>query len=242
LGFGGALHEAIYQFLIGLVYRFRVDPIKAFDRYYYMRLDSNTEFPKKHTLESARDMGHRMIKAFMDNWHAQGLEVLFHEGKPMLEIYHRMDLGNDVVLVGKTDLIAYSNQHGITPIDFKSAAAFTEPWFANVAPQLSVYTLLFENFLKRGVDSVGFLEQKKNKTRGNEPHLTIVPRHADAQLEHIKEQIFWMAEDIRRERFPARVRMAWNSPCSSCSFREACHDGDYSLLREKKSRTFSKAA
>lgn len=234
LGFGGAIHEACYTFLLGKVYGVKADPIRAFDKVFDQRLGRNTVWPDKQDRKSVQAMGRRMIREFVAKWEKSNFQVVMHHGKPLLEAYNRLSLDHDVVLVGKADVIAWSPDHGTFPLDFKTAAQFTQEWFARVAPQLSAYVLLFESLLGRRMDSVGFFEMKKNKVKSTEPHLSIVPRHSEAQLDHVKEQIYWMAEDIRRGRFPARVRMAWNSPCSQCDFQAACHDGNFSALRKKK--------
>jgi hypothetical protein len=234
--FGRIIHEAINLYLLGVFYGFKTNPDRAFRRAFDNHLKSaNVNWGKKYNPREAHRMGRRMLGEFIDEWKAGQFEVVARHGRPMLEVKHQRHLGRGVILTGFVDCIAWSPKYGLVIFDFKTAATFSQPWFASVAPQLSVYILLFEDYLQRRVDRVGFFEMKKNKLKRTPAHINVVPRHSQAQLDHTVEQIHWMVDDIRRGRFPARVRMAWNSPCTNCDFQAVCHQGHESAYRKKRS-------
>lgn len=244
LVFGSILHEAINLYLLGQFYGFKTNPDEAFRRAFDKRMKGGkVTWSTKFSPRDVHRMGRRMIGEFIETWRSEGLQVVAHKGSPLLEAKHKIHLGRSIILTGFVDCIAWSPKHGLVIIDFKTAASWSEPWFAKVSPQLSAYILLFEDLLGRKVDKVGFFEMKKNKLKRTPAHLNVVPRHAQGQLDHTVEQIHWMADDIRRRRFPARVRMAWNSPCTGCDFQAICHEGQESAYRKKRSMAeFLKAA
>lgn len=235
-GFGTALHEAFAYYLQGQVAKFDVDIEAAWDRIYDREVPIGTLFPQKFCWDSAHLMGLRMVRELIERWEAEGLQVLVHEGVPMIEVSHRYKISSQVGLSGRWDVIAWSEKYGITVIDVKSAQTYSDNWFASVSPQLGCYILLAEDYLQKPVNRVGFLEAKKNKLKSVEANFAHAPRHSDASLEQLASQMEWIADDMIADRFPAHPRMAFNSPCRMCDFQSACHEGNYDSLEKKTVR------
>lgn len=244
LAFGVALHEAIYQFLLGLIWNIQTDPVEVFRRVLKRKASHQSKWPNGWDLDVANVVGQHLVVQFMEWWKQERFEVLFQNGKPMLEVGHKVYLKNNIVLLGKADAIVWSPEHGIVVLDFKTARSPAPEWFASVAQQLTVYQILFDDYLRRRVNALGFVEMKKVKTESkmSPPACNIARRHTDSQVTHCLEQIQWMAEDVRRGRFPAQIGMAFNSPCNMCDYRELCQEGKKVGLTKKRSRALPESA
>lgn len=193
--------------------------------------------------DDLRETGLRLAELFPSQWQATGLAPLVDEQGPIVERRFRVEIEPGLVLTGQPDVVAMDEEGGVIPLDVKTSAQPYEEEFLIASEQLTDYQILVEGngeqlgLAEDGIDSVGFFEGIKRKvpktSRGKGPEFLqplIGPKRSAERVAERKQKLIWMAEDMRRGRYPKRPRMAYNSPCGLCEFRNYCLKGDKSGL------------
>lgn len=238
LAFGGAIDEACDAHIRGLVYGQAVDPVEVFDAKWDEAVRRNMTFNANHDENSLRAMGRVMMQRFPAAWEATGFTVVIDpQGEPVMQRDLEIELPNRVVLRTKLDVLVNTPHGTIANIDLKTAAQRYPEYLTPLSEQLTAYQIAVDAHAASlgisQVEELGFIEMIKRavpKTKkGEGPTVeppVLVPRRSDAVIAEYLQKVQWVAEDIRRGRFPRRPRMGFNTPCGMCFLREHCASGD----------------
>lgn len=214
------------------------DPVAEFRRCWNDVVRTKTlVFAASQSLEKFARTGSDLMQAFPGAWDQSGYEVAFNaKGDLMLDVKLSHYLGRqgeiDLYLDGELDLLVYTDESDLAVLDVKSAASAHTPLYAMRSDQLTCYQILVEsNGPMLGLPplaKLGFLDfVKRTASSRIEKPLLVPPRSAPELLE-FRQKCFWLAEDIKRGRFPRTSRMQFNTPCEMCEFAQHCvhNDGD----------------
>lgn len=252
LGFGDAIAKAMEAMLKGEAAGYRVNPLPVFLWKWKQFCDSNAvDYKAGMSSKALTEIGVRLLDLFDAKWKASGFSVaLDSEGEPLLERKLQANLGDGVVLSGKLDLGVLTRASEFMVLDGKTPANASSEGFTLQADQLTAYQLLVMVHSRLlglpAVQGVGFWELIKrpvpttNRGIGPEVHdaLIVAPRTA-GQLAEFVTKAKSVAGKIRNKEFPKTPRMAWNSPCNSCTFSKACSTGDMTGLVEPAQSTLA---
>lgn len=241
LPFGTSVHDASTEFLkfqaLGQAY----DPVAAFEKDFEDRLNSTAiEIPSGRSEEDYLRMGKLLVERFPPAWEKTGLSVLIDpNGEPVIERTLRARIAPGIILSGTPDIFTINEDGDVGVPDIKTPAQVSSPIFSEASEQLTSYEILAENPTNREalgidqIDQLGFLEgikklvPKSNKGEGP----TWQPIHwSESRSDEAKQEVIRKAVDLKRNHergyFPKRPRMAYNTPCDMCDFREFCHKGN----------------
>jgi hypothetical protein len=238
LVFGTIVHEAVTKYLVSLFAGLNFDPEKHFlfkwqEAMETLEIAYNASFGP----EDLKATGERLCGDFPKAWDESGLVPLIDDEGPVLERTLKVEILPGIVLTGTPDIVAMNCEAEIVVPDFKTPASASPEEFFLISDQLTAYQILVEaSKIKFGierVDGLGYMELLKKKvpktSRGEGPKVlppAYGPRRSDQAIQAFIQKVGWIAEDINRGRFPKRPRMAYNTPCSLCSFQGMCLKGD----------------
>lgn len=236
IGFGQSTGRAVELFLRGQVAGQSVDMLEIF-RQEWRRFTSMhaVRYTKGATAQSLEDTGLRLMELFPQAWVDSGYSVLTDKfGEPFLERKLKIDVGDNVILVTKLDLMVRDSRGRTVLLDNKATACESSIEFTLMADQLTAYNLAVDTHADvLGIarpELVGYWEMlrrsiPKQKSRGEGPVILqpmVVPRRSDIQYAKFVAKCHRVADKIRAEEFGATPRMSFNSPCSSCSLAGLC--------------------
>lgn len=235
LAFGTCLDISTREYLHAIaVDSFVPDPVSRFlELWRKARAQSPLTYASTQTPQAFENMGVDLMKSFPTAWdETRFLIARDVKRQPLLNVRLQVSLGTkrgiEVILTGILDLIAYS-EIALGIVDVKSARSMPTPSFAMRADQLTMYQLMLGAHRELlGLPSVGWLafwDFLKLKSPRIEPPVCVPPRPVQDLCE-FREKMFWLAEDIARERFPKASRMQHNTPCDECDFAPACITDD----------------
>lgn len=245
LPFGTAIHAACTGFVLAEASGdTSFDPVSVFTEGWQKALESEPlEFSSMWSADDLTETGMRLVDQFPDAWKATGLAPLIDEHGPVVERRFEVRIDNGLILSGQPDVVAMDDEGGVVPLDIKTSAQAYGEEFLLASEQLTDYQILVEGNARQlglgedGVAKVGFFEGIKRKVpktgRGKGPEFLsplLASARAEEQILERKQKLVWMAEDIRRGRFPKKPRMAYNTPCGLCSYADYCLKGDKSAL------------
>lgn len=235
LGFGGALSSAIDVFSRSTVTGEFVDPVPVFEASWAdFTVNNVVKYSSKTSDEGLRETGVRLMQLFPEAWEREGLTVaLDRDGEPMIERKLVVDIGADVRLVTKLDLMAYNRDWQLTLIDEKSSARATDIRFSLMGEQLTAYQVAVTAYQEKlGLpppERLAYWEMIKRpvpKTnRGEGPSIESiqdVPARSDEDVEAFVLKVQGIARRVRDRDFPKTPRMAWNTPCLQCDYLDIC--------------------
>lgn len=241
LPFGTAVHEACTGYVLAQANNDTTyDPVKVFTNHWEHALNTQAiEFSSTWSPDDFSATGKRLAELFPDAWDNTGYAPLIDDQGPVVERRFNANIGDGIVLTGQPDIIAMDAEGSVIPLDLKTSAAPYGENFLAASEQLTDYQLLVEanreslGLGDEDVAKVAFFEGVKKKipktSRGRGPEF-LTPMVSSARSEAVKaerrQKLLWMAEDVRRGRFPKRPRMAYNSPCEMCEFASYCLNGD----------------
>jgi len=245
LPFGTAVHEACTGFILAEASGdTSFDPVQVFrDKWTEAVETQPLDFSSLWGPDDLQETGLRLADLFPAQWRATGYAPLVDEQGPIVERRFQAVIEEGLILTGQPDVVAIDQDANVVPLDIKTSAAAYEEEFLLASDQLTDYQILIEEngdqlgLGEEGVDAVGFFEGIKRKVpktaRGKGPEFLpplIGPKRSPERIAERKQKLKWMAEDMRRGRFPKRPRMAYNTPCQLCEFRFYCLKGDKSGL------------
>lgn len=245
LPFGTAIHEACTGFILAeATGASGYDPVQVFRDMWEKSLDTEAmEFSSLWGPDDLTQTGLKLVDLFPAAWKATGYAPLIDDQGPVVERRLQAKISNDIVLTGQPDVIAMDDEGGVIPLDIKTSAMAYGEEFLLASEQLTDYQFLVEEngdqlgLGEDGVAHVGFFEGIKRKVsktgRGKGPEFLsplITSARSEERKAERRQKLIWIAEDIRRGRFPKRPRMAYNSPCSLCEFSDYCLSGNDSGL------------
>lgn len=235
IGFGTSTGRAVELFLRGQVAGKSVDMQEIF-REEWRRFTSMhaVRYTKGADAKSLEDTGLRLMELFPQAWVDSGYSVLTDKfGEPFLERKLKIDIGDNVILVTKLDLMVLDADKRVVLLDNKATAAESSIEYTLMADQLTAYNLAVDTHADvLGIarpDLVGYWEMLRRavpkSNRGEGPVIRqpmVVPRRSQFQYAKFVAKCHRVADQIRAEQFGATPRMAFNSPCSSCSLAGLC--------------------
>lgn len=212
------------------------DPVSTFRALWAQEMSENIlVFTATQGPDVFERMGVDLLRELPESWDATGYEVaLDGDGNPLLDVSLSYYLGRftdiDVYLDGTIDLIVYTDESDLAVVDVKSAAASHTPLYTLRSDQLTSYQVLVQgNRPKLGLPPLarlGFWDFLKRRASARiEPPL-LVPVRSPQELLAFRDKCFWLAEDIKRRRFPKASRMQFNTPCEMCAYAQHCVYGD----------------
>jgi hypothetical protein len=245
--FGEVVHWVISVFLIRLV---RGDEMVMLFRHRWNRAaqERAIRYSSIETHESLMNTGVRLMELF-PQWYAQsGLRPLrMPNGDYAVEIRLNVELEPRVILSCQPDAFmevtkiqldscgfVMARPGDIVVIDWKSPRTASSIAFAQRSTQPTYYKIAGEaHRAALGIDrvtSVGYVELLKKKvgSRGRGPeiiHPFLYPR-SDQLVAEALERALYVAWRLRHGIYHRDSRMAWNTPCSECSYSGACLDGN----------------
>ena len=241
LPFGTQVHDACTGFVKADLLGQSFDPVKVFETGFKEVLDTQSlEFASDKSEEDFMAMGKKLAERFPEAWgQARLLPLLDSAGEPVVERRFQRRIAPGIILSGTPDIVAMHDDGDVVVPDIKSAAQASDPLFVRASEQLTSYQILLEDPVtaqKLGIDRVdrlGFLEGIKRKVpktqKGKGPTwepINWAPARSEVAKQALAEKAVAMKRDIDRDWFPKRPRMAYNTPCGLCDFRNYCHKGD----------------
>mgnify|MGYP001052242207 CR=1 FL=1 len=238
LPFGTAVHEAMTGYILSKISGKPFNPVEAFEAEWDRAIENEIlGFSSIWDEPSMRATGKLLSERFPEAWDRTGLTPVLDGDGPVVERRFQATIAPGVVLTGQPDVVAMNSDGEVIVVDVKTTASAYDPTFVLVAEQLTAYQILLEaNRESLGIESVdklGFIEAVKKKVpktnRGTGPEVKeplLAPSRDGAMTREYLSKVEDMARDIKRERFPRRPRMAFNSPCNMCDFRDYCLKGD----------------
>jgi CRISPR/Cas system-associated exonuclease Cas4 (RecB family) len=244
LPFGKACHEGIEYFLREQASAGDVnvdDVVDTFNIAWTSALEEQAmHFSAGWSPEELAETGRSLMAQFPDYWDRQQLVPVFdNHGEPMIEKHLTGKIG------GRTcqcviDLVALNADGEVVVVDWKTPAQQSPKGFEDISDQLTLnLELLSLNLSSLGLEGLaiggaGYAELLKRKvpkkgSKGAGPHI-LDPVFAAPRSPELRQDFFdrlnLVAEGIANKRFPRNPRMAYNSPCQMCDFRDYCIRGD----------------
>lgn len=238
LVFGTAVHDAIGKYVIAQASGLTFDPVAQFVLNWDEAVQSKEiTYNSTFKADDLKSTGEILCRDFPSVWLQTGLMPLIDEQGLVVERKLTYEILPNVFLTGTPDVVAMNADGEILVIDFKTPANTSPDLFFEVSDQLTAYQILVEKNPGLGapeVTRVGFMELLKKKvptsSRGTGPvvthPLTSKGRRTQEQIEAFTRKVEWIVDDMRKERYPQRPRMAYNTPCGMCCYRAYCHEGD----------------
>jgi len=245
LVFGTVMHSCIEEYLIELTKTgVESDMMATFDEKWTLARDTRAiAYSATMDGDDLKDIGLELCNQFPSYWRDTGLMVLVDDdGKPMLEMKLVVKKGA-ITLSMKLDALCMNSEGEVVVIDFKTPSAPSSLAMAIASDQLTAYQIGVESIAKKlgihKVHKLGFMELVKAKIpkkSGRGPYiapLELASTRTVKQKNEYLQKLYWMAEDIERERLPKRPRMAYNSPCKMCDMAGLCQSGsDVGLVKD----------
>jgi hypothetical protein len=237
LGFGSAIDEGASAFVVGHALGVHVDPVPIFESAYEQFCASHivaysTKFESKDDIMA---VGRLLLQRFMAKWLETGyVAVLDPDGKPLVQVELKVNLPGSVVFTAIMDVIVITPQGKVLVVDIKTPSQASDVVFHELSNQLTGYQLSVDVHKERlgidHIDGVAFMELIKRpipkSNRGAGPEVLTPMEFPVRPLEDIEDFVqsrVWIAEDIRRGRFPKRSLDAYNTPCGDmCEFTNFC--------------------
>ncbi|WP_019584441.1 PD-(D/E)XK nuclease family protein [Thioalkalivibrio sp. ALE16] len=245
---GGCLHKPITDWLEAYSLGEPVETPEALGQKFLQKwkIESKKgalEYSAKFGPSVIPAMGQRLVQQFAERWPATQLSVVINDAmEPVVEKRLQVDIGQGLILSTQPDTVVITPESKVAALDLKSAASPASEEFVAKSDQLTAQQIVLEShrdaLMVSSIDMVGFLEMIKQpipKTKqGQGPQVkppVFVPARSKREKKEYLEKVFWIAEDIDRERFPATPRMAYNSPCDLCNYHRLCKHGDTAGLQ-----------
>ncbi|TXI04130.1 MAG: PD-(D/E)XK nuclease family protein [Rhizobium sp.] len=240
LVFGSAIDKTIKEIIEGIYHGNEVDGGERFEATFADLTSREAVQYGRLKKADLQKIGSEMMKKFPIVWNRIGHQPLvLPNGKLMMDLELATTLPDGTVLKGVLDIAAVTPEAEVAIEDFKGVASRSAEVVTDMNDQLTSYQLLVEaNRKTLGIDSVdklGFMELVKNKTPVVEEPYLVAPR-SPKQLHDYQQKVMWVADDIRKGRFPKRPMNAYNTPCSMCDFVKLCSKGDKSGLHVRPKR------
>lgn len=241
LAFGTAIHNAFTGYVLAVTAGERgFNPVEVFrESWDQAQSKQSLEFSATFEAEDFTQIGIELANQVPDAWGMSGFVALIDAEGPVVERRFEIPVGHNLFLNGQPDLAVMNSECETYVIDMKSTAVVYTEDFALASDQLTDYQLLVEHptsklgLDKDGLSGLGFFEMVKRKIPktklGKGPEIKqpiIVPRRSKKRCMERVQRLNWLAQDIRQQRFPKKPRMAYNSPCNLCEFRNYCLKGD----------------
>lgn len=239
IGFGTSTGRGVELFLRGMLQGRTVDPVAIFRQEWRRFLAMHAvRYTKGATAESLEAIGCRLMEQFPDAWSESGYKVVLDaRGEPMIERKLKIDVGDNVVLVTKLDVMVETPEGKTAVVDYKATASSSSLEFTMLSDQLTSYNLATDAHAPllgiRRPELVGYWEMLRRNVpktnRGEGPVILkpmIVPRRSDTQFAQFVGKCHQLADRIRAEEFGPTPRMSFNSPCDSCSLSRLCARGE----------------
>lgn len=237
LAFGQCVDIATREYLRSLTLGTALpDPVKTFRSLWAEQTSQSIlVFTATQSPEIFERMGIDLLSDLAESWDATGYEVaLDAAGTPLLDVSLSYYLGRfmdiDVFLDGTIDVIVYTDESDLAVVDVKSAAAMHTSLYTLRSDQLTSYQVLVQgNRRKLGLPPLrrlGFWDFLKRRASARIEQPLLVPLRSPQELLAFRDKCYWLAEDIKRGRFPKASRMQFNTPCEMCAYAQHCVYGD----------------
>lgn len=185
-----------------------------------------------HTFERT---GVDLMRQLPESWDQTGYEVALNgAGAPLLDVKLSHYLGResdiDLYLDGTLDVLVYTDESDLAVLDVKSAATEHTPLYTVRSDQLTSYQVIVESNRSKlelpPLRWLGFWDFLKRRASSRVEKPLMVPLRSPEELREFRQKCFWIAEDIKRGRFPKVSRMQFNSPCEMCEYAQHCVYGE----------------
>jgi hypothetical protein len=237
LAFGKCIDVAVREYLDQLTRGNALpDPVARFTELWAeQRTQYELSFASTQTPEDFLKMGVGLMEVFPSAWEKTGYTVVTDaKGEPLLDLNLKAFLGTEMGIQlwwsGVLDLVVYTAEMETAVIDVKTGATVHSPLYTFRSEQLTGYQILLDAHRQQlgipAVDRLGFFDLLKRKSEATIEAPVVVPKRSNADLVEFRQKLFWMADDIRRQRFPKVSRMQYNTPCELCSYSGHCVRGD----------------
>jgi PD-(D/E)XK nuclease superfamily protein len=237
LAFGKSVDSVIREYLDALT---RGTPAPDTQRRFRelwaeQRDEHELSYASTQTPEDFTAIGEKAMEEFPAAWEQTGFTVVTDaSGNPLLDLRLEAFMGEELGIklwwVGILDIVVYTREMDTAVIDAKTSATVHSPLFTIRAEQLTGYQILLDAHRQQlgipQVDKLGFLDVLKRKSAPHIPPPVVVPKRSPEELAEFRQKLFWIADDIRRKRFPKVSRMQYNTPCALCDFSGHCVRGD----------------
>lgn len=235
--FGRCLDRATRDYLIAIATGASLpDPVATFQVLWQReRQTTPIVYAATQTPEVFERMGSDLLRQLPGAWDQTGFQVaLDQESRPLVDVRLSMELGSmhgvDLAYDGVIDVMVYDRDGDLGVLDVKSSQASHTELYTRRSDQLTSYQMLIDaNAEQLGLprlEKLGFWDFLKRKNSSVIEAPVLVARRSPLEISEYREKVFWMADDIRRRRFPKSSRMQFNTPCELCDFSKHCVDGD----------------
>jgi hypothetical protein len=253
LVFGSAIDEATSAYIVGHALGQAIDPEPVFVQAFTRIAESSViaYSTKFNSQEECITAGRLLLQRFVAKWLELGyIALLDPDGKPLVQVELRVSLPTNIVFTAIMDVIVMTPAGKVLIVDIKTPSQPCDEAFAELSDQLTGYQLAVETHRAvlgiDHVDGVAFFElvkrpiPKSGRGTGPEALTPIVcePRSKERLEEFVQSRV-WIAEDIRRGRFPIRAMDAYSTPCDMCDYQKVCRSNSREGLVVRPPRAHS---
>lgn len=245
LGFGTAMHAAFEASLRGQHNVSEVNPKAVFLEAWEAE---NTAYklkpPETWTLTEFETTGADIADKFQPFWKKLGwMPFEDQKGELLIEKPLSAELAPGVKVNTRIDAVALDTNAKIVLLDFKTPGQKSLDGFARVSPQLAIEQWVIQQNTEllgfEKVDTLTFVEAIKRKVatkNGKGPEIIVhdpVPAHSGDEIADRKEYWVDVSTRIQHGKFPRTPRMAHNTSCDFCDFKDLCWHSDASKLKKR---------
>ncbi len=247
LAFGKCIDLSVREYLENLALGCSLpDPVARFTELWAdIRARKELYYAATQTPRQFENMGKDLMSQFPNAWESTGFQVARDiNGQPMLdrrlEVYLGSELGIELAYDGIIDVIVYTRDARLAIVDIKTSSAMHSMIYSRRSDQLTSYQMLFEAHRQKlglpSVERLGFHDFLKRKVSSKIEPPVMVPVRSRQEIAEYRQKCFWLADDIRKKRFPKVSRLQYNTPCELCDYSQHCIYGDTeNLVFSKKS-------
>lgn len=212
------------------------DPVAEFSSLWKKTVETKTlVFSATQNVQTFERTGVDLMRQLPESWDQTGYEVALNgAGEPLLDVKLSHYLGRqsdiDLYLDGTLDVLVYTDESDLAVLDVKSAATEHTPLYTVRSDQLTSYQVLVESNRSKlalpPLRRLGFWDFLKRRASARVSEPLLVPLRSAEELHEFRQKCFWIADDIKRGRFPKVSRMQFNTPCEMCEYAQHCVYGE----------------
>lgn len=236
--FGKAVDKAASEFIKGHALGEAGDPVPIFEREWARLLANHiVTFGATQSPQAFHDTGVELFRQFPGFWENTGLTALIGPGgQPMVQQKLTVQLPSGIRLRGFLDVAALTADGEVAIIDLKTALKAAPEAILLIGEQLTDYQILVEaNKERLGIESVakvGFIDLLKRNVskdgQGAGPQIVgpcLTSPRSETIVRERREKIAYLVTQIHKGVFFRSPRMAFNTPCDMCDFKNLCLHG-----------------
>lgn len=239
--FDHCLEDAVYRYLLSWKLRTASPgPVQVFEELWRESIASvPIQCHNPSSPDFLRRLGANLLARLPDAWERSQFDIVVDDcGEPIIKKPLRLQLGRrgriDLEICGSVGaLVQTPHEVGgcdlvlleVTPITLNHGKRF-----ARRSDHLTGCQLLVDSHFRRWGDRtltrIGFWDFIKGRQGGRIADPLLVQARSQIEMIEYGEKLWWIAENVVRQRFSRTSREHFNCPCPQCPFVRHCLDED----------------